>query len=230
MAKENLKNEGGKSLESIESTLSKTELFIENNQKTLLVIVAIVVVLVVGFFGVKKFYLEPRENDAQQAIYHAEQYFENDNFANALNGDGNNLGFADIVSEYGNTKTGNLAKYYAGVCCLKTGDFNKAIEYLKSFKGKDQLVTPLALGNIADAYLELGKVAEAASYYEKAANISKNSFTAPNMLLRAAMTYEMLGNYQKAISLYQQLKSEYPNSNEAFSIEKNIANAETNTL
>lgn len=226
MAKENLKKEGGDSLESIESTLSKTELFIEKNQKLLLVIVAVVVVLVAGFFGVKKFYCEPRENDAQQAIYHAEQYFEKDNFANALNGDGNNLGFADIVSEYGNTKTGNLAKYYAGVCCLKAGDFNKAIDYLKSFKGKDQLVKPLALGNIADAYLELGNMADAASYYEKAANVSKNSFTAPAMLMRAAMVNEMIGNYQKAISLYKQLKSEYPNSNEAFGIDKNIANAE----
>ena len=177
MAKQNVKNEGDERLESIETTLSKTELFIANNQKTIIIVLAVLAIAVLAVFGVKKFYLEPREKEAQTAIYHAEQYFENDNFATALNGDGNYLGFVDIINDFGGTKTANLAKYYAGICYLNTGDFNQAVSYLKDFKGKDVLVSSLALGALADAYMELDKVAEAAAAYEKAANKSENTLT-----------------------------------------------------
>ena len=116
MAKQNVKNEGDERLESIETTLTKAEQFVIDNQKAIIVVLAILLVAVVAFFGAKKYYFEPREEEAQASIYHAEQYFENDNFATALNGDGNYLGFADIINEFGGTKTANLAKYYAGIC------------------------------------------------------------------------------------------------------------------
>ena len=226
MAKQNVKNEGDERLESIETTLTRAEQFVIDNQKPIYVVLAILIVAVLAFFGVKKYYLEPREKDAQAAIFHAEQYFENDNFATALNGDGNYLGFVDVINDFGGTKTANLAKYYAGVCCLNTGDFNKAVEYLKSYKGKDVLVSSLALGCLADAYMELGNVAEAAKCYVSAAKKSANSFTSPMYLLRAGMAYEMLGDYQNAINVYNTIKADYPNSNEGFSIEKYIARAQ----
>ena len=226
MAKQNVKNEGDERLESIEATLSNTELFIEKNQKAIIAVLAVLIVVVLAFFGVKKYYLEPREKDAQTAIYHAEQYFESQNFASALNGDGNYLGFIGIIDEFGGTKTANLAKYYAGVCCLNTGDYNNAVKYFKEFKGKDVLVASLALGSMGDAYMELDNVAEAAKCYENAALKASNSFTSPMYLLRAGMAYEMIGNYQKAIDAYKKIKAEYPNSNEGFSIEKNIARAQ----
>lgn len=226
MAKQNVKNEGDERLESIETTLSKTELFIANNQKTIIIVLAVLAIAVLAVFGVTKFYLEPREKEAQTAIYHAEQYFENDNFATALNGDGNYLGFVDIINDFGGTKTANLAKYYAGICYLNTGDFNQAVSYLKDFKGKDVLVSSLALGALADAYMELDKVAEAAAAYEKAANKSENTLTSPMYLLRAGMAYEMAGNYQQALNVYNKIKKDYPTSNEGFSIEKYIARAQ----
>lgn len=226
MAKQIVKNEGDERLESIETTLSNTELFIEKNQKTIIIVLAVLIIAVLAVFGVKKYYLEPREKDAQAAIFHAEQYFENDNFASALNGDGNYLGFINVIDEFGGTKTANLAKYYAGVCYLNTGDFNNAIKYLKEFKGKDVIVASLALGAMGDAYMELDNVAEAAKCYESAAVKAENGFTSPMYLLRAGMAYEMIGNYQKAIDVYKKIKAEYPNSNEGFSIEKYIAKAQ----
>jgi len=226
MAKQNVKNEGDERLESIETTLSNTELFIEKNQKAIVIVLAVLIIAVLAVFGVKKYYLEPREKDAQAAIFHAEQYFENDNFASALNGDGNYLGFVNVIDEFGGTKTANLAKYYAGVCYLNTGDFNNAIKYLKEFKGKDVIVASLALGAMGDAYMELGNVAEAAKSYESAAMKAENGFTSPMYLLRAGMAYEMAGDYQKAIDVYKKIKAEYPNSNEGFSIEKYIAKAQ----
>jgi len=225
MAKEKVQKDEER-LESIESTLGKTEMFIEKNHKTITIVVIAIVLVVLAIFGVKKFIMEPREAEAQNAIFRAEQFFENDDYATALNGDGNNAGFLDIINDYGGTKTGNLARYYAGICYLNTGDFNNAIKYLGEFRGKDQLVKPLATGAMGDAYLELDNAAEAAKCYEQAAKESKNSFTSPMFLMRAGYAYEMVENYQKALEMYKNIKADYPNSNEGFSIEKNIAYAE----
>ena len=229
MAKENVQRDEER-LEQIESTLGKTEMFIEKNQKTITVVLAAIVVIVLAIFGVKKFVVEPREAAAQSAMFRAEQLFENDDYATALNGDGNNAGFMDIISEYGGTKSGNLARYYAGICYLNTGDFNNAIKYLGEFKGKDQIVKPLATGAMGDAYLELDNAAEAAKCYEKAAKESKNSFTSPMFLMKAGLAYEMVENYAKALEMYKIIKADYPNSNEGFSIEKYIAYVEAKLL
>lgn len=225
MAKENVQKDEER-LEQIESTLGKTEMFIEKNRNTIMVVLGIIIVVVLAIFGVKKFIFEPREAEAQTAIFHAEQLFENDDYATALNGDGNNAGFMDIINEYGGTKTGNLARYYAGICYLNTGDYNNAIKYLGEFKGKDQIVKPLATGAMGDAYLELENAAEAAKCYEKAAKESANSFTSPMFLMKAGLAYEMVEDYQKALEMYKIIKAEYPNSNEGFSIEKYIAYVE----
>lgn len=225
MAKQNVQKDEER-LESIESTLGKTEMFIENNKKTITTVVIVLIVVVLALFGVKKYYFEPRENEAQVSMFRAEQLFENDDYATALNGDGNNFGFIDVINEYGGTKSGNLAKYYAGICYLNTGDYNNAIKYLSEFKGKDQLVKPLAIGAMGDAYMELDNALEAAKCYEKAGKESKNSFTSPMMLMKAGYAYEMVNDYNKALEMYKIIKAEYPNSNEGFGIEKNIAYVE----
>ena len=225
MAKENVQKDEER-LESIESTLGKTEMFVEENRKPILIAVVAIVLVVMAIFGLRKFVYEPREAEAQTAIFHAEQLFENDDYATALNGDGNNLGFINIIEEYGGTKAGNLARYYAGICYLNTGDFNNAVKYLGEFKGKDQLVKPLATGAMGDAYMELDNAAEAAKCYERAAKESANSFTSPMMLMKAGYAYEMVENYKKALEVYNIIKNDYPTSNEGFYVLKNIAYVE----
>lgn len=225
MAKENVQKDEER-LEQIETTLGKTEMFIEKHQKSIMIVIAAIIVVILAVFGFKKFVVEPREAAAQTAIFRAEQLFENDDYATALNGDGNNAGFLDVINEYGSTKTGNLARYYAGICYLNTGDFNNAIKYLGEYKGKDQIVKPLAIGAMGDAYMELDNAAEAAKCYERAANETANSFTGPMFLMRAGLAYEMVENYKKALDMYKTIKAEYPNSNEGFNIDKYIAYVE----
>ena len=225
MAKENVQKDEER-LEQIETTLGKTEMFIEKHQKSIMIVIAAIIVVILAVFGFKKFVVEPREAAAQTVIFRAEQLFENDDYATALNGDGNNAGFLDVINEYGSTKTGNLARYYAGICYLNTGDFNNAIKYLGEYKGKDQIVRPLAIGAMGDAYMELDNAAEAAKCYERAANETANSFTGPMFLMRAGLAYEMVENYKKALDMYKTIKAEYPNSNEGFNIDKYIAYVE----
>ena len=104
--------------------------------------------------------------------------------------------------------------------------YEEAIDYLKKFNGNDEILAPMALGAIGDCYMELDDMNSAVSYYEKAANKSKNEFTGPLFLNKAAMTYEIMGNYAEALKCYKALKADYPLSNEAYEVSKNIANME----
>ena len=212
--------------ENIEQSLSKTETFIIENQKLLTLIVAVLVVVVLGFFGFKRYYLQPKEKEAQEQIYTAQHYFQADSLDKALYGDGNNLGFVDIAKMYSITKAGNLANYYAGICFLKKGNFDNAIKYLKKFDSDDEIVAPMAKGALGDAYLEKGDKDKAVSYYEEAANLRDNEFTSPLFLLKAGEVDEMMGNYDKAITAYKRIQQDYYKSQEARNIEKYIARAQ----
>lgn len=224
MAKQNTK-QGDERLENVEEALSKTELWIEEHQKTLWIILIALLIIAFGIFGITK-YKQKRNEKASALIFKAEQYFEKEQYDNALNGDGNNVGFLDIVKQYGSTKTGKLAAYYAGISYLKQGNYNEAINYLKKYTTDDEVLAPMALGAIGDCYLELGDQQNAVSYYNKAASKNANSFTSPMFLVKEGMTYEIMGNYAKALEAYKTLKKNFPMSNEAFEISKNIANME----
>ena len=171
MVKKQDKTEGG--IVAVEEALSKTEKFIESNQKILTIVIGAIVVVVLIFFGFKRFYMAPREQEAKEQMYMAESYFEMDSLQLALNGDGMYPGFLDIIDDYGMTKGANLSKYYAGVCYLRLGNFDEAIDYLQSFKGKDHILGPMAKGAIGDAYMELNQTAKAAEYYLAAAELKE---------------------------------------------------------
>jgi len=216
---------GEERLENVESALSKTELWIEEHQKLIYGIIAAIIVIAGIIWGLKALN-DRKDRNASKEIFTAQKYFEKESYEAALNGDGNYLGFTEVYDAYKSTKTGKLAAYYAGISNMKLGKYEEAIDYLKKFDGKDEILAPMALGAIGDCYMELDDLNNAVSYYEKAANKSKNDFTGPMFLSKAGMTYEILGDYAKALNCYKTLKADYPMSNEAFEISKNIANME----
>ena len=216
---------GEERLENVESALSKTELWIEEHQKLIYGIIFAVIIIAGIIWGLKALN-DKKDRNASKEIFTAQKYFEKESYEAALTGDGNYLGFTEVYDSYSGTKTGKLAAYYAGISYMKLGKYEEAIDYLKKFSSKDDILAPMALGAIGDCYMELDDINNAVSYYEQAANKSKNDFTGPMFLTKAAMTYEILGDYAKALKCYMTLKADYPLSNEAFDISKNIANVE----
>jgi tetratricopeptide (TPR) repeat protein len=208
---------------AVEEAFSKTEQWIEKNQRIIMIVVGVIIVVVLGFFGFKRFYLAPKEKEAQAQMFMAEKYFESDSITKALNGDGNNPGFLTIIDEYGMTKSANLAHYYAGICLLKKGDFEKAIDQLKKFSGNDEVVGPMATGAIGDCYMEMNQADKAADYYTKAAEQRKNEFTTPMLLLKAGYAYEIAGKKDDALRVYEKIKSDFPRSFEGRDIDKYIS-------
>lgn len=225
MAKEEKVQHEAHGMEKIEVTLSKTEQYIEDNQKTILIVLVALIVVVGGFLAYRSFYVAPREVEAQKAMFAAQQYFEKDSFKLALNGDGNYMGFKYIIDEYGSTKAGNLANYYAAVSSLRLGQFQQALDYIESFSTDDDLLLPISIGIKGDVNMELNKVDEAISFYKKAAAAKSNAFTSPMYLLKAGLALESKGQNKDALELYNRIKTDYSKSETARTIDKYIERA-----
>lgn len=216
------KDDNPQGMKNVEETLSKTEQFLEQNYKPLLIGLAVVVVLV-GLFWLTKLYLTKRNDEAQSQMYQAQKYLELDSINLALNGDGNYLGFLDIAKEYKFTKAGNLARYGAGICNLHLGNYEEAIDFLNKYTKKDKVIGSIAIGATGDAYVELGNTEKGITKYLEAAEFASNSFNTPLFLMKAAELYELNGKYPDALKLYERIKEEYPTSTEGSSIDKYIA-------
>jgi tetratricopeptide (TPR) repeat protein len=212
-------------IEAVEQALSKSEQFIESNQKLLTYLVGGLILVVLLFFGYRKYIHQPKEKAGFRALFKAEYYFEQDSLHLALYGDGESYGFVDVIEDYGSTKAGNLARYYAGVCYMDQGDYENALRHLKRFRSRDVIVSAMALGAMGDAYMQQGDFRKATEHYLKAADRNKNDFTSPTFLLKAGWSFEARNNYREALKIYEQLRTQYPKSREARDIDRYVARA-----
>lgn len=207
----------------LEDSLHKAEDFFNKNKNSIIIALLVIVVVVGGTFAYSKFIKGPNEKKAQDMVFHAQQYFERDSFRVALNGDGNYYGFLQVIDKYGSTKTGQLAKYYAGVSYVKLGEFQKGVDLLTDFNSGDQIVQAMAYGLAGDAYMELGKTEEGIEYYKKAGHHSNNELTAPTYLFRAGLALEKANKPADAIAVYKEIREKYPQTNEGREMDKYLA-------
>lgn len=229
MSKKSQNQATDKNLEGIEQALTRSEQFIEDNSKQITYVIFGIIVVVMVFIGLKRFYLAPLEQEAASEMFMAEKFFEKDSFEYALNGYGNFPGFIQIIEDYGLTKSANLAKYYAGVCLLNTGDFEEAIDYLEDFKTKDLLVGSAKYSSLGDAYIEKGDLQAAVNAFKTGIDKFPNDFSTPLLLKKAGLAYEEMSEFQKAIETYTELKEKYPSSTEGRDIDKYIDRAKINS-
>ena len=206
----------------------KLEHFIHEKKNLLSYILGGVLLVILLFIAYKVFIVKPKEKEAQELIFMAQNYFHKDSFELALNGKEESFyGFQDIIDEFGGTSTGNLAKFYAGICYLRLGDYENAIKYLKKFRTSSEIFKPMKLGDIGDAYSQLKEYDKAGEYYLKAAKVKKNSFTTPYFYIKAGLVYEKLEDYKKAKEIYQIIKDQFPKSQEAGTADKYLGRVDT---
>lgn len=214
----------------IENALSKTEIFFEKNWKALTAVVVVILVLVGGVYAYQGLYLAPKGKKAADAMYVAQQLFAQEDYATALNGDGNNLGFADVADNYSGTRQARLAAHYAGICSLKEGDADAALEYLSKYKATkgvpNAIINAQNEGLKADIYAEKGDLVNAVKHYQKAVAAGDNVLTTPMYLKKLGMAHEAAGNFAEAVKAYRKVADNYPTSLEARDIEKYASAAE----
>lgn len=209
---------------SLDEGASRTEAWVEKNQKVIFVIVAAIAVAVLGYILYQKFIFEPKQEEAANEVYQATSYFERalnattekDSLFNlALNGNAGKYGLLDIAEKYSGTPTGNVANYQAGMAYLNINKYQEAINYLDQFSGDDMMLAPLAKGGIGDAFIQLNQPEEAYKYYKEAVAISTNDMTTPRFLLKAGVTALNLGKAGEAYTFFERITNEFKDAPEA---------------
>lgn len=207
--------------ENVAETVNATEQFFRENKKLLWGIVIAIVVAGLAVLGYSKFIYAPAAAQAQAEAAKAEFYFQNADFETALNGDGFVSGFASICDEYG-AKAGKAVYLYAASCCAQLGQWEDALSYVSKYNGKDVILAARAIALEGDCYAALGEMEKAASLFGKAAAKADNMFAA-GYLVKQGQAYESLGQIEKAKACYRKVKENYPQSIEAYDIDKYIA-------
>ncbi len=213
---------------TLDDTASKSEQWVEKNQKSIIIGLIAITVIILGYLAYNKYVIEPKEIEAADELAYPKNYFDQaqnttiavDSLYNlSLNGADGKYGLIDIVDNYGKTKAGNLAKYMSGIAYLKTSDYENAIKYLSDFSSDDEMLGALALGNIGDAFSEINQLEDAMKYYADAANFRNNDFTSPLYLFKAGNIAMELKKYDKAEEYFTKIKDNYTKSDEARNID-----------
>ena len=199
--------------EIIGESISKTEEFLNKN-KNLIYIISGTLLSVFVFFSAYNFIKDNQNTEAQDEMFQAVYYFEQDSLVKALNGDGNNYGFLEIIDEYSLSGAANLSHYYAGVSYLKLGNYDNAISYLLQFSSSDLLLQARAYSLVGDAYVELEEYNEAIKYFKLAKSNNPNEYFTPKYILKLALVYEKTADFNSAIKSYKEIINEYKDSPE----------------
>ena len=211
---------------NVEDSLTQSEAFLIKYKNAIIGGVVAVIIIVAGFIMYKNLYAEPREEKAQAALFKGQEYFEQDAFEQALNGDSiGYTGFLKVADDYSGTKAANLAKAYAGICYAQLGKYEEAVKMLDSFNGKDQMVAPAILGAAGNCYAQLGQLDKAASTLLSAADKADNNTLSPIFLIQAGEILVKQGKYDDAVNAYTKIKDKYFQSYQAMDIDKYIEQA-----
>ena len=210
----------------IKDALTQSEAFLIKYKNAIIGGIVAVIIIVAGIIMYKNLYAEPREEKAQAALFKGQEYFEQDAFEQALNGDSIGFaGFLKVADDYSGTKAANLAKAYAGICYAQLGKYEEAVKMLDDFNGKDQMVAPAILGAAGNCYAQLGQLDKAASTLLSAADKADNNTLSPIFLLQAGEILVKQGKFDDAVSAYTKIKDKYFQSYQAMDIDKYIEQA-----
>ena len=210
---------------ALDVQLNKGEAFIEKNWRKIAIVLGVIVVIVAGVY-IYKNYMANKELEAEKAIAAAQTAFAQQQYEQALKGEGNSKGLLKVIDEFGGTKTANLAKLYAGLAYAKTDKVDEAIKMLEDFSLQDDdMVSPTALSALGNLYIQKGDNEKGASTLVKAADKADNDAVSSVFLLQAAQVYESLNQNDKAIELYNRIKKQYFRSPISQDIDKYIERA-----
>lgn len=221
--------------DSLDEGASKTEEWVEKNQKMIFLVLGILATITVLYLLYIKFIVEPKEEEAANEMFQAEQYFTqavdaqtaNDSLFNlALNGGEGKLGFLGIIENYSGTDAANLAHYFSGMAYLNTGKYKEAVAQFDEFSTDDEILKTMSEGAVGDAFAQLGQNDVALEYYTKAANASENELTTPRYLFKAGQAALALDKKEEALKHFKEIKENYSASQEAVSIDAYIAMTE----
>lgn len=214
-----------------ENVASKTINFFNRYQNLIYGVLIALLLIVFAIVAANKFYFEPKNESGTVALHacmtnYTEGVQRNDTtqLLAALEGDGTSDGFELIASSNKMTKIGNTAKYFAGMTYLALGDKDMALDFLKSFKKKDNVYWYSAQITMGDIYDDMGDNGNAMKCYQKAAK-GNNTYYTPNALFKLGQMYERSEKWNDAYNSYNKIKKDYYAEYESMGIERFLKHA-----
>jgi predicted negative regulator of RcsB-dependent stress response len=119
--------------------------------------------------------------------------------------------FLDAAGQYGRTKPGQIARYYAALSEIQLKQYPAAENNLGQLSGADESLAGLARFQLAGVYLETNKTAQAVEIYKQLADKPTEFVPKPMALLALADQYRKSDPAQAA-KLYNQVKVEFPDA------------------
>ncbi|MEO0044310.1 MAG: hypothetical protein RL329_3758 [Bacteroidota bacterium] len=200
--------------------------WVEANQKPILFGLLGLAAAIGGYFWYNSYKSKQNEKGYAAAV-RAEQRFEQDSFAAALSNPGGGFsGLTDLASKFSGSDAGNAAQYQAAVSYLNLGKFDEAIKAMESFSANGQVAPTMKYGILGDAWSEKKDFKKALDFYKKAGAAGGVDDLKAYYLKKAGLLSEVQKEYSSAISIYKDIKSNYPTTTDGNGIEKFIARAE----
>jgi tetratricopeptide (TPR) repeat protein len=119
--------------------------------------------------------------------------------------------FTNVAGKYASTNPGKLGRYYAALCLEDLERHNQAIEELKKIGGSDKELAAMAQYQMAIIYSRTDRPAEAIKIFRALADKPAVLVPRPLVLLELA-GLQRKSNPQEAITIYQQIKKEFPDT------------------
>ena len=120
--------------------------------------------------------------------------------------------FIKVANKYPSTNPGKLARYYAALCLEDLERHNQALEELRKISGGgDKELAAMAQYQTAIIYSRTGKTDDAVKIFRALADKQSALVPRPLVLLELAGLLRS-SNPKEAISIYQQIKKEFPDT------------------
>ncbi len=118
-----------------------------------------------------------------------------------------NAQFTQVASQYGLTKSGKLANYFAGLTYMDEGQNGPAEEALKKTASSwDSGLAALGKSSLAELYQQTNRDAQAIDLYNELAKGNATTFPPTLAKLQLAELYQSQGKTEDARRIYAQLK------------------------
>lgn len=199
----------------IEVALTKSEKFINQYKKQLIIAFVAIIAIALAWFGGNK-WMTNRENAAQAQLALGQKFYNAQQWDQALNGDSVKTkdafkGYLKIADSYSMTDAANIARLQAGICYFNKGEYKKAIEQLEKFSPKgDGTVSANAIAALGDCYACDNQLDKAVEKFKEAAKKADNEGLSPVYLMKAAGILEKQNKKAEAHELYTNIKNNYP--------------------
>ena len=124
----------------------------------------------------------------------------------------NIVGLKKIVSDYGSTENGEIAKVYLANSYQMLGNIEEAYKCYEDYSGSSKIFKASALSGEAGYYANKKEFEKAADLYRSASRVSKENVSNPEYMLKAAINYIDAGNKEEAKDLLETIRKDYQTS------------------